>query len=122
MAAFRDALAVCELRDIGFTGYPYTFDNHQQGNRNVRVRLDRVCADDDWMARFPNAELHHLTSSRSDHCPLLLRLQQPDPRPRNRARRYEIMWEREETLPEIIVNSWEKVKVAGDLGVVAKSL
>ena len=84
MAVFRDVLAVCELRDIRFTSFPYKYDNHQQGDRNVRVRLDRVCADDEWMARFQNAGLQHLTSSRSDHCPLLLRLQQPDQRPRSK--------------------------------------
>ena len=122
MAVFRDVLAVCELRDIRFTSFPYKYDNHQQGDRNVRVRLDRVCADDEWMARFQNAGLQHLTSSRSDHCPLLLRLQQPDPRPRSKSRRYEIMWEREPALPEIVSNTWEKEKAIGYLGVVAKSL
>uniref|UniRef100_A0A453EDJ8 Endonuclease/exonuclease/phosphatase domain-containing protein n=1 Tax=Aegilops tauschii subsp. strangulata TaxID=200361 RepID=A0A453EDJ8_AEGTS len=46
MTAFRDCLLVCELEDLGFSGLPFTYDNGQQGDRNVRVRLDRVCADE----------------------------------------------------------------------------
>jgi hypothetical protein len=45
MAAFRDCLQVCELKDVGFSGLPFTYDNKRAGNSNVRVRLDRVVAD-----------------------------------------------------------------------------
>jgi hypothetical protein len=33
---FRDALSFCDLHDIGFCGLPYTWDNGQSGDDNVR--------------------------------------------------------------------------------------
>lgn len=122
MMAFRDALAVCEF-DLGFCGTPYTYDNHQRGDMNVRVRLDRACADVEWQDLFPNASVDHLTSSRSDHCPLLLRLHGVDaPRPGGRTQRYELMWDRSAALPEIVSNAWEKAAPTGSLESVSASL
>jgi hypothetical protein len=42
--------------------------------------------------------------------------------PPKRTMRYEIMWERESTLPEVISNAWGNVRREGDLGEVACSL
>jgi hypothetical protein len=44
MAAFREVLDFCNLRDIGFSGVPWTYDNRKEGARNVKVRLDRGVA------------------------------------------------------------------------------
>jgi hypothetical protein len=41
MADFREVLEFCGLRDAGFSGTPWTYDNNKSGNRNVKVRLDR---------------------------------------------------------------------------------
>jgi hypothetical protein len=40
MEAFREVLDFCELRDIGFLGVPWTYDNRKAGSRNVKVGLD----------------------------------------------------------------------------------
>jgi hypothetical protein len=53
-------------------GVPWTFDNKQQGDRNVKVRLDKAVASPAWSAMFLEHRLHHLVSSRSDHCPILV--------------------------------------------------
>jgi endonuclease/exonuclease/phosphatase family metal-dependent hydrolase len=74
MADFREVLSQCDIFDLGFTGPLWTFDNKQKGDRNVKVRLDRACASSSWSAWFPEARLIHLTSSRSDHVPILLEL------------------------------------------------
>jgi hypothetical protein len=42
MLDFREVLSHCDLHNIGFTGLPWTYDNNQVGDRNVRVRLDRA--------------------------------------------------------------------------------
>jgi hypothetical protein len=55
MLAFRDVLETCELVNLGFTGLPYTFDNKRQGSKNVKVRLDRVVADNQWRNLFSEA-------------------------------------------------------------------
>lgn len=41
MEGFRDAVSVCGFTDLGYIGLPYTWDNMQHGDRNVKVRLDR---------------------------------------------------------------------------------
>jgi hypothetical protein len=46
MSLFRDAILLCELKDLGFSGLPFTYDNRRSGRANVKVRLDRALADD----------------------------------------------------------------------------
>jgi hypothetical protein len=70
----RDALIFCDLRDVGFSGLPYTWDNGRTGDANVRVRLDRDVADPDWRDLFSDVKVLHLISPRSDHCPVLVEL------------------------------------------------
>lgn len=117
MAAFREVLAVCELTDIGFSGLPYTFDNKQSGQRNVKVCLDRAVTDDRWRTIFTEAQLVHLVSPCSDHCPLLVRLAQEEQvRPRHKCLQYEIYWERDATLPERIAWTWNETERKGTFG------
>ncbi|GAB2236476.1 hypothetical protein Droror1_Dr00028120, partial [Drosera rotundifolia] len=42
MAAFRETSAECNLYDIGYDGYTYTWDNEIYPPFNVKCRLDRV--------------------------------------------------------------------------------
>jgi hypothetical protein len=108
MQNFRDVLSECDLHDLGYTGSEWTYDNKQGGERNVRVRLDRAVARPDWQARFPNASVSHIVSSRSDHVPILVEWEERvERRPTEKIRRYEAVWEREPTLPEIVKDSWE---------------
>jgi endonuclease/exonuclease/phosphatase family metal-dependent hydrolase len=72
MLAFRDALETCKLVDLGFSGLPYTYDNRRRGNKNVKVRLDRVVADNRWRDIFSEARVVHQVSPCSDHCPIVL--------------------------------------------------
>jgi hypothetical protein len=74
MEEFRDTLSSCDLYDIGFHGLPFTWDNGRSGNANVRVRLDRAVADLLGRDDFDDAQVSHLVSSRSDHCPILVEL------------------------------------------------
>jgi hypothetical protein len=64
-----EMLYFCDLHDLGFDGTSSTFDNKQQGSRNVKVRLDRAVGSPNWSYIYP---LSHLNSS--DHCPILLDL------------------------------------------------
>lgn len=107
MAAFREVLADCDLTDLGFVGLPFTYDSGRDGNANVKVRLDRAVANTDWRDMFGEATLHHLISSRSDHCPLLLEIKKESwERQKPKIFRYEIMWERLESLAEEIKTAW----------------
>jgi hypothetical protein len=123
MMDFREVLYHCDLHDIGFIGTPWTFDNKQKGDRNVKVRLDRAVATPTWSALFPDHRLHHIVSSRSDHCPILLSADHvTNWHPGVPIRRYEIVWEREPSLPAAIEEAWSRRIPGRDLGDVASSL
>lgn len=72
---------------------------------------------------FPAVRVLHLATSCSDHSPLLVQLEcVQDKRRRATTMRYEIIWERDLTLPDMISGSWNKHRPTGNLGSVAKSL
>ncbi|KAK1662152.1 hypothetical protein QYE76_050311 [Lolium multiflorum] len=61
MAEFREMLSFCNLFDLGYSGLPWTYDNNQDGLKNVRVRLDRVVACPGWTNTFPDFSVKHLS-------------------------------------------------------------
>ncbi|XP_073353971.1 uncharacterized protein [Aegilops tauschii subsp. strangulata] len=123
MASFRDCLQVCELEDLGFCGIPFTYNNGQALDRNVQVRLDRACVDEAWHDLFPAARVLHLATSCSDHSPLLVQMEGvQEKRRRATLMRYEIMWERDPTLPDMVARSWNEHRPIGNLDSVANSL
>jgi hypothetical protein len=107
MLDFQKILSHCDLHDLGFIAQPWTFDNKQAANKNVKVRLDRVVVTPSWSNWFPSASVRHVASSRSDHCPIVLEFEKDySTRLGHRISRYELMWEREETLPDEIRKAW----------------
>ena len=72
MDGFRDAVAICGLSDLGFTGLPYTWDNRQQGDQNIKVRLDRGLATTTFVDLFAEVNVKHIQTAESDHCCLLI--------------------------------------------------
>ena len=69
---FRQALDECALMDLGFVGPKFTWNNGRAGEDHVRERIDRGICNKEWRDLFPMVRVHHLTSSVSDHRPLLL--------------------------------------------------
>lgn len=59
--------------DIGYVGYPFTWNNKRGGRANIRMRLDRALVNPRWRIECPNGILLHLLPGGSDHCPVLLR-------------------------------------------------
>jgi hypothetical protein len=123
MLDFREIVLHCDLHDLGFRGKPWTYDNKQAGERNVKVRLDRAVACTGWSAWFPGAFLQHITSSRSGHCPILLHVESREDfcTPQDTFQ-YEVMWEREKTLTEEIKLAWELENSVDNLKDIADSL
>lgn len=49
IAGFQEVVVDCGFFDLGFSGLPFTWDNRQEGNNNVKVRLDRAFGDHKFM-------------------------------------------------------------------------
>ena len=94
MQSFRDALDFCRLKDLGFSGFPFTWCNRRLGAHNVWIQLDRGVATVNWMLQFPSTRVHHLDAYHFDHKPLLLCTDSEFKRFYRKGRpfRFEVMW------------------------------
>ena len=72
MQQFRDSLDFCGLKDLGFSGLPYTWSNRRFDGQMIWVRLDRAVASADRMLKFPSVRVHHVPGYSSDHKPIWL--------------------------------------------------
>ena len=115
MVAFRDCLEVCGLVDLGFVGVPFTYDNKRVAANNVQVRLDRAVATNMWRNLFAFSVVSHITSPCSDHIMLLLKASADPGLTGAKPRRYELFWETDGTLPEVIKEAWDAVGVYATL-------
>jgi hypothetical protein len=61
-----------DMIDLGFSGNPYTWSNHWQGQSLIKEHLDRGVAINQWIHYFPSFSVTHLPTHNSDHNPLLL--------------------------------------------------
>jgi hypothetical protein len=122
MVDFREILSHCDLHDLGYRGLPWTFDNRQKGDRNVKVCLDRAVATQEWSQCFPSACVQHIVFSRSDHCPILLAVESDQNRKPKKIFRYEVMWEREPSLQDEIKGTRENVDQVDSLKDIQRGL
>ena len=108
MQPFRDALDFCRLKDLGFSGFPFTWCNKRPGDHNVWVWLDRDVATVDWILCFPSTCIHHLDAFHSDHKPLLLCTDSKFKRfyRKDHPFRFEAMWIKEESCESVVWDSW----------------
>ncbi|KAI5350088.1 hypothetical protein L3X38_002979 [Prunus dulcis] len=72
MRDFGEALEDCGLSMVGFKGYKFTWSNRWRGVGNVKLRLDRMVANDLMFLTFRDKLTHHLNSVVSDHLPKLM--------------------------------------------------
>ncbi|KAK4254761.1 hypothetical protein QN277_010094 [Acacia crassicarpa] len=91
-----------EMRDIGFAGPEFTW---KRGTSEAR--LDRIIVNDQWSSQFPNASVAHLPFFKSDHRPLLLRLDSAKSSERpNRPFRFIAAWVLHAGFDEFVRLSW----------------
>lgn len=73
--SFDDALDNCQLEDLGFQGYLYTWNNKRPGDANTKVQLDLAVATKEWREKFQLSKIIYLSSHASNHLPILLQTQ-----------------------------------------------
>jgi hypothetical protein len=82
MTAFSDSLADCNLTDLGYAGYDFTWNNRRDGSDNIQVRLDRGTATTSFLELYPMTTVEHIALEESDHMALLIRVADEEPRRR----------------------------------------
>ena len=73
--AFREALEICQLEDLGYKGYPFTWTNKRPSDANTKLRLDRAVATKGWIDNFPVSNVVHLLPHALDHIPISIHVQ-----------------------------------------------
>jgi hypothetical protein len=120
---FREVLSHCDLHDIGFVGTPWTFDNKQNRYLNVKVRVDRIVASLAWSYISLDHRLRHISSSRSDQCPILIMVEcASNYRLDCSIRHCEVVWEREPSIPADVEEASSRQVACQCLGNISSSL
>ena len=108
MEEFQVALELCNLFDLGFQGYNFTWNNKRPGAANTRERLDRAVVNREWKEKFSASTLTHGFSHASDHAPIFLQI-----RTNRNFRgggscgfRFEESWLMWDDFEEVVMDSW----------------
>jgi len=108
---FNDTLNACDLNDLGYHGNIFTWANNQPNNIHIRERLDRFCANSNWISSFPIYINKHLLRYSSDHCPILLEFYEDTTHNVNTKKfkilRYENIWSQDQDSQSIVPLAWD---------------
>ncbi|KAL9690018.1 hypothetical protein QQ045_010411 [Rhodiola kirilowii] len=113
MRAFREAMTDCGLTDLGFEGSAFTFSNRRIGQKEIKARLDRMIANNEWRRIFPDAQVSHFSATSSDHSFLLLNCIRRERRRGNKGFCFEPMWVSKEGFAEVVSDAWRDSAAAG---------
>ncbi|XP_030930759.1 uncharacterized protein LOC115956561 [Quercus lobata] len=110
MQDFRDCQDFCGLKDLGFTGLPFTWCNKCFNGDLIWVQLDRALTSTDWILKFLSSCLHHLQGLSFDHKPLWLasndvnthfyRAQKPF--------QFEAIWLKDDHCEDVVHSAWDR--------------
>ena len=117
MDGFQDVVEVCGFADLGFSGLPWTWDNRQDGDRNVKVWLDRGLATANFLDLFRDITVRHVQTTESDHCCLVIECYRKDRARRTGQKqfRYENMWKHDPSYLAMVREVCEIVGESNDL-------
>jgi hypothetical protein len=107
---FNTTLNQCDLNDLGFYGYKYTWANNQSNQAHIQEHLDRFCANSNWIANFPRYTNKHLLRYTFDHALIMLDFYDYEASKTNfqpkRLKRFEHIWTEDQECNKIITDNW----------------
>ncbi|KAH7833675.1 hypothetical protein Vadar_008660 [Vaccinium darrowii] len=106
LKGFQNFINQCNLIDLGYTGFPFTWCNNRAGSECIQERLDRALATPSWVLRFSQACVEHVNSVGSDHSALLLHLY-PNVHQNRAPFRFDARWVQDEEVLPMIEHAWQ---------------
>ncbi|XP_042982759.1 uncharacterized protein LOC122311987 [Carya illinoinensis] len=110
MGAFREALKVNGLFDLGYKGNGFTWCNQHADSSFTRERLDRGVANGEWISKFNVTVVENMVARTSDHSPVLLKLLEGNLGTRRRVKlfKYEAKWATIEGCDQVVEGVWRE--------------
>jgi hypothetical protein len=103
MNSFRTTLDNLELKELKPHGRKFTWSN--ETDNPTFTKIDHIFVTKDWELARPNSFLQALSTSASDHYPMLL-MRSPDQH--YRKFRFETFWIKLPRFRELVQSSWDK--------------
>lgn len=107
---FNETLNKCDLRDLGFFGTKFTWANNHNDETHIKERLDRFCANSNWILSFPRYTNKHLLRYTSDHCPIMLEFYEASEcinyNRHKKHQRFEQLWAQDQECKHIVHQTW----------------
>lgn len=102
-------MKVCNLTELDFEGYRYTWSNGRKDNENIQSRLDRVHINPTFMEMFPGSKVSHLPRFGSDHAAIRIEFgdqELNDTTRRKHLFRFEEAWLKDSHCEEMVKRCW----------------
>lgn len=75
---FRNMITTCDLTEMKSIGDKFTWSGERHSH-SVKCCLDRAFINSEWRTEYPHAEVEFLEFAGSDHKPIMVRLNNPEP-------------------------------------------
>ena len=101
-------MEVCQLEDLGYKGYQYTWNNKRPGEANTKLQLDKAVATKEWREKFQLSTVTHLSPHASDHLFIILQTQNYRKNRLNgkRSFKFEEAWLLWEDCEDVVKGAW----------------
>ena len=98
----------CAFMEIPCKGPKLTWSRHFSSDM-IAERIDRGVANKEWLEKFSYTREHYLTTTTSDHLPLLFAFKSKafSATKKNKLFRFENMWVRHIEREDVIKGSWQ---------------
>lgn len=103
---FKECLDTCGMVDLGFHGPRFTLVNKREAGYYIQERLDKGFGNADWRELYPEIAIHHLARIHSDHCLLLLKLDNSSSTWCPRPFLFQPMWMSHPLFPNVVTDAW----------------